>query len=886
MGCLPHRSRSWFTVVVIALAVSGVSRLSPGAAAGAVPTAAEQSEARISLAEHLADLASQTVRSGGLGEPAFRESSVLLEAAGRVNPQEPRYPRLQASAAAQLQDLDGQIGAWLAYRKLVPDDREAQQELIDLYAAKIETADGKLAYLRALLDKAQVPEEVRAHVGAECVALLTDRSKDEAIEMTARAKKLYPLPEVLGWEYELVGKQAAAPARVHSLLALLQANPAQPQRVAELAHILASNGLARESLDWYATALNLDNRIARAPSHNLAVECAAELYIAGETQAAASVVGRLLQVQPDDPDFWFLKLTLDRGAGQQVALSQNLGLAKDAFVRRLAVVNDQILGKNAGAATQAGVVDAPDPSAAIESLKAHDRPELHDAFVWALDNLAWFEVYYDQQPDAATPWIKALKALLPAEDVTLRRVQGWQDLAAGRAAEARAALEPVAEHDPLAALGIIRLNKDIKDEAELEHFAAAKAKLLSDNPIGLLGAVLREGLGVATPASQPATTQPASTEPTAASQTTGTTLPATPATRPLATPLQPTVQSPDVDAIRAELEKFPKDWLGVLEPTQHFYLLRAEPLKTSIHFGEPLFVRVSLKNVGGRDLFIGPNGILQPHLWFNAQLRGIVTEASQGVVYDRIANVTVLRPGATATQIVRFDQGDLAEAMRQSPNGSVIVTGTVITNPVPLAGGLSIGPGGSGVQFSKNFVRLPIDFRSPIAQKKVEEALTNGSPADKFQAMTLLAHHVAMLQKEMDESARAATADLAKRIAACRGDALPEVALWADYLLAALPGLEGREAKIREMIASQDWRARLLGLAALRGEHPEVQQNEASAVAQGDPDPAVKRFAAAVLDALKHPVIQPTTKPTEGPAASQPAATEPAGPALPPTDSK
>ncbi len=873
------------------------------AAAGpAVPPAspADLAEARVALAERLELLGDNSLRLGGMTEAAFHETVGLIAAAQQTDPQDPRYPRLLASAELQLQDVNGQIAAWLAYRKIVPDDRVAQQELIDLYASRMQTADAKIAYLQGLLDKTQIPDEVRAHIAAECVPLLLDRSKEEAIAMVARAKKLYALPEVLRWEYELVDKDASLVEQVKGLLALLKANPAQPRRAAELARLLASKGLAEPSLQWYAISIGLDNRTATAPSHALAIEYISELYIAGESQAAETVVSRLLQVQGDDPDLWFIKLTLERGANEQVALSQSLGLAKDAFTHRLAVINAQILGNPT---TQPAIVDAPNPAAALASLSAQDQPDNRTAFVWALSNLAWFEIYFDQQPDAATPWIDALKSIVKADDVTLQRLKGWQALISGQNSNARSILVPLADRDSLSALGIIRIDSGDKGAANSPDLAALKARVLSQNLTGLVAAVLREGIKEINaaghlPATQPATTEasaPAPATPPDAATTAPTTSPdvaatAAPATSPdaassAASTTAPIVRDAESATILAELEKFPKGWLDVIDQASHFYSLKGEPVRTLIHYGDPLYARVTLKNLNNYDLFIGPEGLIQPHLWFNAELSGIITEQYPGVDYDRIANDTVLRPNGTMTQIIRFDRGDLADAMRQSANGSIIVSGSVITNPISTSGKVSIGPGGAGIQFTKNYVRTPSDLRSTTTQKKVDDALAGGSPIEKFRALDLLAYNVSLLHKEMDQSVRASAGDSIAKIGKARDDTIPEISLWAQYLMASLPGVENQINTIHEMIASSQWQTRLLGLAALRAQHAEVQQQEASAIAQADPDPTVKEFAVALLDALNHPATQPTTKPSPGTPASGPAA-EPAGPALPPPDGK
>lgn len=891
-----------FLTVIGLLAAMG----RPAFAAGLV-SPADAAEARVALAERLESLADKSLRTAGMSEAGFRETAGLLDAAQRVNPQDPRYPRLLASADLQLQDVDGQIAAWIAYRKIVPDDREAQQELIDLYASRMQTADAKLAYLRGLIDKTQIADEVRAHIAAECVPLLLDRSKDEAIEMVARAKKLYALPEVLRLEYELVGKDASPLEQVKGLLALIKANPAQPQRAAELARLLATKGLAEASLQWYAISIGLDNRMASSPSHGLAIEYVAELYIAGESQAAGSVVSRLLQVQPDDADLWFMKLTLERAGNEQVALSQSLGLAKDGFVRRLATVNAQILGNPT---TQPAIVEAPNPAAAVAALSAQDQSENRSAFIWTLNNLAWFEIYYDQQPEAATPWINALKSIAPADDVNLTRLKGWQALIAGQTDDARAILSKISDRDPLAALGIIRIDTAARQDAgSSPDLAALKARVLSQNLTGLVAAVLREGIveinaaghpGATQPSTAPASASAPTTEPTAAVATAPTTEPdAALATAPTTAPgtepsaevttaptTGPTTRDADSAAILSELDKFPKGWLDVIDQASHFYSLRGEPVRTLIRYGDPLYARVTLKNNGNYDLFIGNEGLIQPHLMFDAQLHGIVTEPFPGVDYDRIANNTVLRPNATITQVVRFDRGDFGDAMRQSPNGSIIVTGSVITNPLPVSGAVSVGPGGSGMQFTKNYVRMPMDLRSATTQKKVDDELADGSPMEKLRALDLLAASITALEKEMDQSVRVSAGNFIQRVAKSRGDSVPQISLWAQYLMASLPGVEGQITTIHEMIASKDWQTRMLGLAALREQHGQVQQQEAAAIAESDPDPTVKQFAMAILEALNHPATQPTSKPSADTTAPSGLATEPAGPALPPTDTK
>jgi len=68
-------------------------------------------------------------------DAAWKRSAALLEAAGRLSPAEPRFPRLGAMARLHLDDVDGAITAVRAYRQIVPADKRAQAQLIDLYTS-------------------------------------------------------------------------------------------------------------------------------------------------------------------------------------------------------------------------------------------------------------------------------------------------------------------------------------------------------------------------------------------------------------------------------------------------------------------------------------------------------------------------------------------------------------------------------------------------------------------------------------------------------------------------------------------------------------------------------------------------------------------------------
>src|SRR5205814_1906276 len=119
------------------------------------------------------------------------------------------------------------------------------------------------------------------------------------------------------------------------------------------------------------------------------------------------------------------------------------------------------------------------------------------------------------------------------------------------------------------------------------------------------------------------------------------------------------------------LKKFPQAWMAIVDSPKIFYSLNAEPLKVSHGYSEPMLVRVILTNRSEFDITLGPDGIIRPDLWLDAQQRGIADRNFPGIAYDRMTQQMVLRPKATISQILRIDQGPLSQALTENPQVSV-----------------------------------------------------------------------------------------------------------------------------------------------------------------------------------------------------------------------
>src|SRR6185437_483360 len=177
---------------------------SPAAQSAAAANAEEEADARKLLAERFDDMGLSLAGNTRFSKASIKQSTALIEAATRMNPYEPRFWRQLALFRQHGGDPEGAIEAWVKYRGLVPDDRVAQVELIDLYLGRFQTNEEKIEYLNSLLGKASLQNHVKAWLACKLVPLLDQRSHDQALAMLAQARGYYPLAEVTLLEWQML----------------------------------------------------------------------------------------------------------------------------------------------------------------------------------------------------------------------------------------------------------------------------------------------------------------------------------------------------------------------------------------------------------------------------------------------------------------------------------------------------------------------------------------------------------------------------------------------------------------------------------------------------------------------------------------------------------
>src|SRR5260221_728314 len=158
------------------------------------PPAPKIDPADVALAEGFSDWARSTVRGRVLPAANFKRAGALLEAANKLNPTEPRYPRLWNDAMLRAQDTAGALKALKAYIAIDGEDRPALIQYTDLQAAGFETVDQRLEYLTGWADDTRLPEEVRSHIAYLAYVAYAERSETgPAKAMLDKALRLNPL---------------------------------------------------------------------------------------------------------------------------------------------------------------------------------------------------------------------------------------------------------------------------------------------------------------------------------------------------------------------------------------------------------------------------------------------------------------------------------------------------------------------------------------------------------------------------------------------------------------------------------------------------------------------------------------------------------------------
>jgi tetratricopeptide (TPR) repeat protein len=716
------------------------------------------------------------------------------------------------------------IEALEQYVRLVPNDDVARLRLIEHYSAGYQTTDARLKYLRFLLDQPSVSNEIKSRCATWAAVLLGERSRQQQVEMLARAVELDPVNiYARRLEYALLTSGGAGPAeRVASLAAQLRCNPAQVRVLASIGRELAAAGLTRESLNWMVAARNLSDRAGEPIDADYYVEYVAQLHLGGLAAEAEQTLGQVLEQDPTNIDAWFLRLTLRRAAGLQVAYEQDMDQAKRLFAGRAgelarrvrdegdpaaaAPASKPAAGGGAGAGGDgaagaaaggpAGIAQAaPVGQVLADTVARLKRPDAspfyRSEFVSAMADLAWLELYHFRSESGAKPWVDALGQLLPADDLTVVRLRGWLELVGNRPDAARPLLarSPTATRWPGWARSRSRRPSRPRPPRRLRSPRRSR-------PMPPLGPPPGPRRSRRQPQRRPRRpTRRRRPRPLSEADQLAQALldrhPAGLLGAMLAVEFKDrglvARPGPQADAMKQAVARFPIELVRVVDQPGQFYAPVGEATKVPYRLGDPMIARVTLQNRSNYDLPIGPDGVIKPDLWFDARVSHGQDRPSPMIWHDRISGGLVLKARSSLVQHVRVDQGELAAAIRERPAGSVDVNVTVMTNPQLLPDFKVVaGPGGVRRHFVRSLIRAGAPIGNEVQLKKLRDGL-DGLPNEKMAALDAMAALVGQARgPDAEPKVEFHAKEFLEQIAQARRDRVPHVAAWAAYVTAKL----------------------------------------------------------------------------------------------------
>jgi hypothetical protein len=278
--------------------------------------------------------------------------------------------------------------------------------------------------------------------------------------------------------------------------------------------------------------------------------------------------------------------------------------------------------------------------------------------------------------------------------------------------------------------------------------------------------------------------------------------------------------------------------------------------KVKHQFAEPMNARVWIRNISQFDITIGPDGVIRNDLWFDAQFRGLVQQAVTGAAYERLGQALVLKPNQEIVQTFRMDQGQLAQVLAGNPQPTLAFWGTVRTNP---RGDGGTSPGGYGVMFSAITERegFVINNNNIVALNQ----MANGEkPELRIRGLEMMSVQVEQIRAQppgpqSDVLIKGFLQNIGK---AANDDAMPAVATWAQFLIAARDAAV-RPAAVAKMVADPDPTRRVMGLLIAHALPPEQQKALLKQVAN-DAEEMVRTYATGMTELVQFASNRPPAR--------------------------
>jgi tetratricopeptide (TPR) repeat protein len=790
----------------------------------------------IALAEQFATFAHLTFHQNKIPQRALQLDAALYRAAIRLNPNEPRFSRALADIMLEMNDVPGAMDALKKYMALIPYDQTAQVQYIDLCLAsdQMQSLDQRLSYLRLLLQKQQIPGPVKSEIAYRAAQLLMDRGQnDEAKKLLDSALINNPMNlKVLRIRYIMTQAKALPVDRVQQLLRILEANPADPVVASRLAEQLAQLGLVMPAITWYGVADQLYNATGVRADPAFVLGASSELLLAKHAEDAARLSAKYTNTLPEDADGWFVvlsvlrfQLSLYQDPQMEAVQTATVQKASIAISNRILVLRKMTGDTNATTRPVDSPTDTvlPDLSDDTDRFKATQYRDLIGIYESSLESLAWLDLYYRHDANAAAPLIDDLARLAPPNDAVLLRLRAWQQYVSGDSNGALPKLKALGRQDALAALGAILI--EAADPATEARAVVEAQKLLDDHPSGVVAAVLWSEFSKYHLSVNP---------------------------------------SPGSQTVAALASNVPQAYMQLVTEPRGFYSTQVTPLKSTYKFGEPILVRVTMQNVSQVDLAIGDDCAVHPELWFDARLRGMMDQGIAGIAVGRLDQKLVLGPGESVSTVVRVDQDALQRLFAGDPRIDLAVSLNLIINPTMAAPKEQnqppqAQPGICGYSQSSSQLigREPTPIENLQQRLALYQGLTSDDGGEKIRTMTVISAYIAGLRDNNGNGVQDIVKELVGKLHRVDNAGKDSVLSFQKYLLAVTAQPSDQIDAVKAMANAEHWQTRLLALVLAN-----QLGNDGISIADrlaSSKDAIVRDYATALSQSLQAAATQPSS---------------------------
>ena len=421
----------------------------------AAPAAAEVTPRQM-LGGQLLRAAMTLVESQPITVEALRTAVVLVDEASALNPQDVELCRLLYRFAdlAENQEVRGRALARLV--RLDPKDDVARLLFVTAAVGRHQTVEGRLAAYEKLL-----AEPARSTLGptvasrlANDYAWLLDRTGDidGFARWVAEAVALDPsnraaAATAAGFFRMNVGEDPFAEAEL--LTTLLLADPTSVETQAVLARLLIENGAYVGADRLYDLAVRSSQARRSVPSSGLLADRVVAQWGRGDVRGALATVRRR-QREVDEAHRAVLR---ENQALTPMELAQRHGLITVTLATVRAAILNRIDGDRAGAALQTALAAY---DILIGILKNEPDIEARRIAAPALE-AAFVALWLGGGPDRAQGYLDEASAVLGEQamsDDARLRFEGWMAFRRGDVSRALDLLQPIAERDAAAQLGV------------------------------------------------------------------------------------------------------------------------------------------------------------------------------------------------------------------------------------------------------------------------------------------------------------------------------------------------------------------------------------------------------------------------------------------------